>query len=151
MPGLASWGLTNPSFPSSPASWGILPFRSHLAGYLLRVHGECRTVPPFRVSTLRDVRSVLYAGFRIECRLAFAWQTRPGTVPFWACPIASVGRFSLTTPHRTFTCVDPSCLLNGVAASGSRFTAFSSSLPTFDDQSPAVERCSHPSTWGGWN
>jgi hypothetical protein len=74
---------------------------------------------------------------RVPCRVPpdFAWHIRPGTVPFWACllscrQIASVGGFSLTTPHHTFTCVDHSRLLNGVAASGSRLTAFPSSLPT---------------------
>jgi hypothetical protein len=117
-------------FCVSKAHTASLPFRSLLVGCLLRLCGERRTVPPFCVSTLRDVRSVLYAEFRFERRLAFEWQTRPGTVPSWACllscgHIASVGRLSLTAcpersrrdAHHTFTCVDVGCAASAAACS----------------------------------
>jgi hypothetical protein len=125
----------------------------HLAWLPTLVEERAVRVPPFRASTLRDFRPVLYAGFRIECRLVLIGKPSRKPFPFgpasafWT--IASLGRVSLTTPHHTFTCVDHSRSLNGVTASGSRLIAFSSSLPTFDDQSPAVGRCSHPGTWGG--
>jgi hypothetical protein len=111
----------------------ILPLRSLLVGYLLRLCGERRTVPPFRVPTLRDVRPVLYAGSRVGYRLASIGKPGQRTFPFWACllscgQIANVGRACLTTTLHTFTCVSHSRLLSGVAASDSRFTAFSSSL-----------------------
>ncbi len=52
-----------------------------------------------RASTLRGLRSVLYAGSRIECRLISVGKPGRGTIPFWACLIARVGRFCMTTPH----------------------------------------------------
>ena len=73
-----------------------------------------RWVTPFRASTLRGLRSVLYAGSRIECRLISIGKPGRGPIPFWACLIARVGMFSLTTPHRTFTFVDHSCVPGGV-------------------------------------
>jgi hypothetical protein len=78
-----------------------------------------RWVTPFRASTLRGLRSVLYAGSRIECRLISIGKPGRGVIPFWACLSASFGRLCLTTPHHTFTCVDHSRVLGGVVTSGS--------------------------------
>jgi hypothetical protein len=68
---------------------------------------------------VRGCRSVLYAGSRIECRLTSRGKPGRGTIPFWACLLARVGRLCLTTPHHTFTYVDHSRVLSGVVTSGS--------------------------------
>ena len=148
------------ALPQALASWDILLRHGMRPGRLLQLHLREHVtgfpVPAGKnhpVSILRDLRTVLYAGFRIECRLASIGKPSRKPFPFGPASafraIANVGRASLTTPHHTFICIDHSRLLNGVTAFGSRFTAFSSSLPTFDDQSPAVGRCLHPGTWGG--
>jgi hypothetical protein len=49
-----------------------------------------RWVTPFRATTLRGLRLVLYAGSRIECRLTSRGKPGRGTIPFWACLIARV-------------------------------------------------------------
>jgi len=128
------------------ASWGIPPpERIWPVAYSVGAE-SAREVIPFRVSTLRGLRPVLYAGSHIECRLISSGKPGQGTVPFWACLIASVGRFWLTTPHHTFTGVDHSRVLGGVAVSGSTFP---SSLPTIDDRSHAAGWRCRPGTWGG--
>ena len=64
-------------FCVSEAHTASLPFRSLLVGCLLRLYGERRTVPPFRVSTLHDIRSVLYVGFHMSAAwLRLANQAR---------------------------------------------------------------------------
>jgi hypothetical protein len=106
------------------ASWGILPIGTYGWFPAPVVPESHRWVTPFRASTLRGLRSVLYAGSRIECRLISIGKPGRGTIPFWACLSASFGRLCLTTPHHTFTCVDHSRVLGGVVTSGSRLMPF---------------------------
>lgn len=54
----------------------------------------------------------------------FQWQTRPRVIPFWASLLANVGWFCLTMPQRTFTCVHPTRVLNGVVLFGSALPPF---------------------------
>lgn len=88
-----------------------------------------RWVTLFRVSILRDRRTVLYAGSHASGRHARVWSHDLRPFPFWASLLTGVGWVSMTTPRCTFTCVIHSHLLNGVTSSGSMFTAFPSRFP----------------------
>ena len=98
------------------------------AGCLLSVSTATESqqwVTLFRVSILRDRRTVLYAG-------SHEWTpyknvvVRPETVPVWASLLTDVGWVSMTTPQHTFTRVVHSHLLNGVVPVGLALTAFPS-------------------------
>lgn len=111
---------------------GNLFRRWHTAGCLLGVSATTesrRRVTLFRVSIWRDRRAMLYVGSHRGGRLAGMWLPDLRPFPFWVQPLTGVGWFSMTTPQRTFTCVVPSHLLNGVTPSGSALTAFPSRFP----------------------
>jgi hypothetical protein len=128
-----SWAL-----PQALASWGILlrhglrpgrllqrPFTSFRASSERARDGFPRSVCPFSVTL-----DWCFTPDPIRVQSCAAWHARPGIIPFWACLCllgnSQLGRFCLTTPHHTFTCVSHSHLLGGVVLSGSALTAFPS-------------------------
>jgi hypothetical protein len=71
------------ALPWALASWGIPPFRSHLAGYLLRRAESARKVTPFREFTLRGFRpNTVYLRMTAKSARPFSRRNQAGSWPF---------------------------------------------------------------------